>query len=430
MTPGERESTRRDGGVRRIAMVVYGDVSYDSRVQREATTLVQAGHGVTIFCLAGSPATMRSVDARVEVRPVGFGGRHGLPHGPSPFLEPTGSGGPLGRARWLATYVRNLVSWSRSIRRLASGYDTWHVHDFTGLVAAWIARPVRVALVYDIHDLFLEAGTGARLPRPLRRMAGRLERRLVGRAALVVTVNDGLADRFRTLVPAGRLLVVHNCAPSWTAPDPPPTLIRDALDLAPDQPVLLYHGILDRARGLDTLFDAILDPSLSRAHLVLLGAGQDRERLAQLAAEPRFGGRVHLLDPVPPSDLLPWVASADVGAMPMPPRNLNLYLSSPNKLFECLAAGVPVVVSDFPVVRRIVIDDPDGPLGRTCAPTSASDVARALHEIIDLETSAKADLRRRCAMAARARWNWEAQAAPLIEAYGRLPRRPRAGRGT
>ena len=182
--------------------------------------------------------------------------------------------------------------------------------------------------------------------------------------------------------------------------------------------------------GPSGTIDAILDPSLSRAHLVLLGAGQDRERLAQLAAEPRFGGRVHLLDPVPPSDLLPWVASADVGAMPMPPRNLNLYLSSPNKLFECLAAGVPVVVSDFPVVRRIVIDDPDGPLGRTCAPTSASDVARALHEIIDLETSAKADLRRRCAMAARARWNWEAQAAPLIEAYGRLPRRPRAARGT
>ena len=132
-------------GVRRIAMVVYGDVSYDSRVQREATTLVQAGHGVTIFCLAGSPATMRSVDARVEVRPVGFGGDTACPTARRPFSRAHQSGGPLGRARWLATYVRNLVSWSRSIRRLASGYDTWHVHDFTGLVAAWIAEgPVRV----------------------------------------------------------------------------------------------------------------------------------------------------------------------------------------------------------------------------------------------------------------------------------------------
>ena len=129
---------------------------------------------------------------------------------------------------------------------------------------------------------------------------------------------------------------------------------------------------------------------------MLLGAGQDRERLAQLATEPRFGGRIHLLEPVPPSDLLPWVASADVGAMPMPPATLNLFLSTPNKLFECLAAGVPVVVSDFPVVRRIVVDDPDGPLGRTCDPTSAGDVARALRSIVGLDPSAAADLRRRC----------------------------------
>jgi glycosyltransferase involved in cell wall biosynthesis len=414
------------GGARRVAMVIYGDVSYDSRVQKEANSLVQAGHEVTIFCLDGSPETMRMVDPRVEVRRVPVRGRRGLPHAPSPFLQSTGRlARPVARVRWLGVYVRNLVSWGRAVRRLASGYDTWHVHDFTGLVAAWIARPVQVALVYDVHDLFLETGTGARLPRSMRWAVRRLERRLVRRADLVVTVNDGLADRFRALVRPGRLQVVHNCAASWTAPDPRPTLIRDALGLGGDEPVLLYHGILDRARGLEMLFEAVLDPNLRRAHLVLLGAGHDRERLAQLAMEPRFGGRVHLLDPVPPSDLLPWVASADVGAMPMPPATLNLFLSTPNKLFECLAAGVPVVVSDFPVVRRIVVDDPDGPLGRTCDPTSAGDVARALHEIVGLDASAAAELRGRCERAARERWNWEKQVAPMLEAYGRLPLRRR-----
>jgi glycosyltransferase involved in cell wall biosynthesis len=412
-------------------MVIYGDVSYDSRVQREATSLVQAGHQVTIFCLDGSPDTMRMVDPRVEVRPVPVRGRRGLPHTPSPFLQSAGRlARPLARVQWLVAYVRNLASWGRAVGRAASGYDTWHVHDFTGLLAAWIARPARAALVYDVHDLFLETGTGARLPRPLRWMVRRIERKLVRRTDLVVTVNEGLADRYRALVPRGHLTVVHNCAAAWTAPDPRPTLIRDTLAIAPDEPVLLYHGLLDRARGLETLYEAILDPRVARAHLVLLGAGQDRERLAEMATEPRFGGRVHLLDPIPPSDLLPWVASADVGAMPMPPTTLNLYLSSPNKLFECLAAGVPVVVSDFPVVRRIVVDDPAGPLGRTCEPTSTADVARALHEIIDLDGDAAEDLRRRCALAARERWNWQAQVAPMLEAYARLPpARPSARRG-
>src|SRR4029079_2330705 len=144
-------------GARRVAMVIYGDVSYDSRVQKQASSLVQAGHAVTIFCLDGSPDSMRMVDARVEVRRVPVRGRRGLPHSPSPFLQSTGRlARPVARARWLGVYVRNLVAWGGAVRRLASDYDTWHVHDFTGLVAAWIARPARVALVYDVHDLFLE----------------------------------------------------------------------------------------------------------------------------------------------------------------------------------------------------------------------------------------------------------------------------------
>jgi glycosyltransferase involved in cell wall biosynthesis len=406
--------------VRRVAMLVFGDVSFDSRVQREANSLVQAGHEVTIFCVEASPETMRMTDARVNVRAVAVPGRRGKPRGTSPFLGSSGLARYAARAQWLARYVRDLASWARAVKPLAAGYDTWHAHDFTGIVAASIARPQGRALVYDVHDLFLETGTGARLPRPLRWAVRRVERRLVRRADLVVTVNEGLADRYRGIATGGRLVVVHNCAPRWTVPEPRPDLLRTALGIAPDEPVLLYHGIIDRVRGLDMLLEAIAEPGLERVHLVLLGAGHDRERLALHAAEPRFGGRAHLLEPVPPADLLPWVASADVGVMPLPPATLNLYLSTPNKLFECLAAGVPVVVSDFPEVSRIAIDDPDGPLGRACDPTCPSSVARALHEILDLDSEAAADLRRRCSKAARERWNWEAQAAQLIEGYRRL----------
>ena len=82
--------------------------------------------------------------------------------------------------------------------------------------------------------------------------------------------------------------------------------------------------------------------------------GADHERYLLMAGDPRWQGRVHLLDPVPPADLLPWVSSADVGAMPNPGGTLNDKYSSPNKLFECLAAGIPVVASDVATIRRIV----------------------------------------------------------------------------
>ena len=57
------------------------------------------------------------------------------------------------------------------------------------------------------------------------------------------------------------------------------------------------------------------------------------------AADPRYGGRLHVLAAVPPDELLDWVVDADVGVMPIQTSTLNHYLSTPNKLFECLAGG-------------------------------------------------------------------------------------------
>jgi glycosyltransferase involved in cell wall biosynthesis len=116
--------------------------------------------------------------------------------------------------------------------------------------------------------------------------------------------------------------------------------------------------------------------------------------------------------------------------MPNQPRTLNERLSTPNKLFECLAAGVPVVVSDFPAVRAIVLDDQLGPLGATTDPADPRAVARAIGTLLDLGPGERSAIRRRCARAARERWNWESEVAGLVEAYRHLAnptdRAPRA----
>jgi glycosyltransferase involved in cell wall biosynthesis len=139
-----------------------------------------------------------------------------------------------------------------------------------------------------------------------------------------------------------------------------------------------------------------------------------------MAADPRYGGRFHVLDAVPPDALPEWVASADIGVMPIQASTLNHRLSTPNKLFECLAAGTPVVVSDFPDMRRIVLEDPDGPLGATCDPTSPAGIAAAIHEVLDRDPAATADLRVRCLRAAHDRWSWEAESARLVALYADL----------
>jgi glycosyltransferase involved in cell wall biosynthesis len=127
-----------------------------------------------------------------------------------------------------------------------------------------------------------------------------------------------------------------------------------------------------------------------------------------------------LLDPVPPSTVLSWVAGADVGAMPNPGTTRNDYFSSPNKLFECLAAGVPVVASDVPTMKRIVMNNPGGPLGAVCDPSRVDAIADAIRSILGLERAAREALRARCLQAAAERWNWELESQVLIRVYSEV----------
>ncbi len=402
-------------------MVVYADITRDSRVQREASALAAAGHLVTLFCLAGAYQPPVGLRGRVDIVIRTPAAGSVIPGSPSPFRQQRPSGNAIRRAidrvRWLVGYVRNLRAWGRAITSTAGAFDVWHAHDFAGLVAVGTTIRRGAALVYDVHDLFVETGTASHLPGPMRWAIRRYERRLVRRVDLVVAVNRPLAAIVRERYRPRSIIVVHNCVPRWTAGEPRPNLLRHAAGIPATAPIVLYHGLLGSSRGLEALAEAILRPGLERAHLVLMGYGELQARLTAMAAEPRFRGRLHVLEAVPPADLLPWVASADVGAMAMPHATLNLFISTPNKLFECLAAGTPVVVSDFPAVSEIAMDDPGGPLGATCDPSNVGDIARAIEGILALDAPAAAELRRRCAAAARDRWNWESEVLALTSAY-------------
>jgi glycosyltransferase involved in cell wall biosynthesis len=106
--------------------------------------------------------------------------------------------------------------------------------------------------------------------------------------------------------------------------------------------------------------------------------------------------------------------------MAIQPSTLNHRLSTPNKLFEGLAAGLPVVASDFPEMREIIMGDPDGPLGTVCRPDDPADIARAITSIVDRPAAERAALRARCLAAAHARWNWETEVRGLLELYREL----------
>jgi glycosyltransferase involved in cell wall biosynthesis len=410
-------------------MALYGDLSHDSRVIREAESLAAVGHAITIACLTASPAIIDRLRPSALVIVRRPPNDEGLPGGANPYQVegPSRARRAFDRARWLWRYQRSLAGWGRQISEAVGPVDIWHAHDLTGLqaIAPNVARDVPI--VYDSHELFLETGSAVRLPGLARRLLRAREARLVARCAAMITVNPGLAKVLTEMYHPARIDVIRNCVPRWSPPASRPNLLREALGLADDVPILLFHGSIEPDRGIERLVAALTAPGLEGLHLILLGNGEMREALAIRAGAPDVGGRLHLIPAVSPAELPGWVASADIGAVLQEPANQNLVLSTPNKLYEAIAVGTPVVASDLPEIARIVRDDPDGPLGLLCDPGDQESIDMALRSLLEPPRARLLDLRTRCLRAAEARLNWETEARRLTGLYADLSERLRPG---
>lgn len=463
-----------DTGARRVVMFVRNTCTTDVRVLREAETLARAGWTTTIVALqtggAKAPPDHES-RAGFEIVRVPYPGDwrkrwNGMRNYPWRWVRGvpgTALGavraGPRGvrraagllaagtivlpyavvqRARFmaghrpakrsiaqddawdhLAWWRYSVLGWARAAAKAAPDADIYHGHDLTGLPAAIDAarRHPGSAVIYDSHELFLEAGAEAHQPAWVRRALAIYERRLIRRVSAVVTVNDGIAAELTARYPVPSITVVHNTPPRQRTRPTGDDLLRRAAGIPPGAPVVLYHGGLQRERGLEILMDAITDERLKRAHLVLLGFGGLEERLRTRAAEPVYDGRVHLLPAVSPDELLAWVASADVSAMPIQPTTINHRLSTPNKLFESLAVGTPIVASDMPGMAAIIRDTGCGVL---VDPTRRESIVAGIAEMLDMRPDEMADLRARCQLAAHDRYNWEIESARLLGVYDSL----------
>lgn len=338
-----------------------------------------------------------------------------------------------GAIEWQTGWRWRWLGWARYVAEQAPDADVWHGHDMTSLPAIVELKRRRGGMaIYDSHEIYLESGRHADQPRWAKAPLEALERRLVTEVDAVVTVNHSVAGILERRLGRSDIQVLYNCPPrrsSTRGPSP----IRRALGLSRSVPLLLYHGSLAPHRGIEQLLEAIQRHELGQVQLAFLGFGSMTEWLRSEVRHPRYGGRVHLFDAVAPDDLADWLSGVDVAVAPIQPSTVNHRNSSPNKVFEAIAAGTPVAGSDFAEFRRVISDPVLGPLGTLFDPSQPADIARAVRQILDATPAARAALRRRCRDASARRWNWETESLALVALYDRFAAeraaRPDAVRG-
>jgi glycogen synthase len=318
----DRQTTALPDHPTDVLFALVGDVRLSSRALRQLRWL--SDDGLTVEVLTFGPP------AAGELAPgVGL----------SVLRRPRG-GGPA--FFWRAHRLFAAAARQRPAR-------VFHASDLYTLPALSVAAERHGGrLLYDSRELFpfVDATAG----RPWTQKAwSALERRYVRRAHAVITVNESIAERLAATYGIERPVVVHN-VPSGVAAGGAAAL-REAPAPAGDRPVVLYQGLFREGRGLRHLITAMTE--VPDAQLLLVGDGPLRAELEALARS-LLGSRARLLPFTPPDELRALTATADVGVCLLEPITESVRLALPNKLFEYLAAGVPVVVSDLPEMAAVV----------------------------------------------------------------------------
>ncbi len=331
------------------------------------------------------------------------------PEGLSPQLRRPLAPDLRGFARWLApgravraidrgvsaVAYRSLMAFHRPLmftdyyRRafrtvVDEGYAVFHAHDVLTLpVAAWAARRTGARLAYDSHELYSEVST---LSRRERRVWRFVERRLIRRADGIMTVCESIADELVHRYAVPKPVILLNCPPRAAAPL---NLVdcghlRAAAGLRAGEAIILYQGGYTANRGIEELIDAMRH--VDYGVLVLMGWGVIEGDLRARIRAAELSERVRMIPPAPPQRLLEFTVGADVGVIPYKAIGLNNYYTTPNKLFEYIAAGVAVAGSRFPELRRVI---EGARVGVTFDPDDPHDIGLALNYLLQDRAQAR-----------------------------------------
>jgi glycosyltransferase involved in cell wall biosynthesis len=334
---------------------------------------------------------------------------------------------------WQASYLVGLAAvLPREL--LARRPDVVYARDLrTARLAAGPTRAIGARLGFEVHGLpsfEVRHGAGrASLPASAADRLRRLESDVFARADHIVTITECARQILLEdyAVPPARVRTIPDgTAGDWSSPHPNP--LPEGEGTSPPSPAVYYVGQLYPWKGAGLVVEAAA--LVRRARFVVVG-GMPNGRagdadVAELAARARKVGaadRVELRGYVPYGRVRDELAGAAVALLPLPDEPVARYFTSPLKLFDYMAAGVPIVASDLPSLREVLRDGDNALL---VAPGDAAAAAGAIDRLL-----ADPALARRLASQAlldvRA-YTWDARAARLLEFLKGTPSPPGRGR--
>lgn len=342
----------------------------DPRVVKEAISLARSGYEVTIFCRNG---------------------RHDLPE-----KEQYSKDIFVRRISPKAKGRKKIMLLSKAVKKYRP--DAIHCHDLNTLYIGFLAKiSLGVPLVYDSHEDAVKFAKGYGTYNYLR--ACILQKLLVPFADGILAANEDIHRNFNP----GKAMVVLNV----------PMVVENLAEKNESRNFrLIYGGGFHRGYGIEKI---IKIPEKTDIELILLGGGTILEDIRTSVASSNCSERVTFIDAVPHNQFIFELSKFDAGIILMG-RGSNNEIGTPNKLYDYMMAGLPIIASDLPGMRRVIesvgcgiLVDPDDMPGLVKAVKHL-----AVNPAVRKEMAANG---RRAAME---KYNWEKEGEKLVALYDGL----------
>ncbi|MBQ2498910.1 MAG: glycosyltransferase [Bacteroidales bacterium] len=212
----------------------------------------------------------------------------------------------------------------------------------------WISKLKGVKLIYDSHEYFTEVPELVGRPR-VQRVWKLIEGYVLPKMQEIITVCQSIADLFHEKYGL-KVHVIRNIPMRKMLPAP---ASREEVGLDPDKHVLVLQGSgINIHRGSEELVDAM--EYLPDCQLVIIGGGDVLQILKEKVAANHWDDRVKFFPRMPYQQMMAITQLAELGFTLDKDTNLNYRFSLPNKLFDYIQAGVPVIASHLTEIERII----------------------------------------------------------------------------
>lgn len=352
----------------KICHVVTNDMANDPRVDRIATALSK----------------------KFEVTVLGLGGHRPIPEG-KPYkiiLSQRPSYGVkestktnikkalVGKKSYIKIIIRDIINFNVRVNywRVMEkdldmiDADMYVANDLDTLpIVAKISKRKKAKLIYDAHEFYVDSGVVNTYL--FKKMFRIIEKYKIKHADVVITVNQSIAEKLQKEYNLKEKPFVLYNIPNYQSTK------KHFKHEKNTKTKIVYCGNYAKDRGLPELVMAMLHLP-NKFVLYLQGYGPLESELRELVDSHKLNKKVIFVDPVPMHDIVESLRDYDIGVIPYQPVNINNYLCTPNKLFEYMQAGLVVVCSDLPELKRILHEKPQN--GEVFDPYNPEDITKKI----------------------------------------------------